>query len=636
MTIRIGQLLIGMAADVARLQSDMTRATRVVDKAGADIRRTANLAAGALGAIGVALSGQALLGFAREALNVADNVTKMAQKVGIATKDLSGLGFAFSQGGVDMEKLQTTLGILSVNLSDFQKGTGEAKDAFVALGFSAKDFNGLPTGQVLLKLADSFAELEGGLGKATLAKKILGKAGLDLIPVFEQGSAGILELKRRADELGISFGQNAANAAEAFNDKLDELKQQLQGLAITALPPALKKFSDFIEQLREGTRIAGGFGNAILQFGILAPPGDPSKQIAEITEKLRVLEAARDRFAKEGKTTPGVLLGGIENDITRLKQQLEFAKVLQRQAAVGLLGSDFEDKELARFPRKKKAAPTLVDEAALKKAAAERLKNQVFIAEAIERGEEMAAQDVLEAQQALNEELNKLAEDHKKVREDAAQAIADAEVMAAEDVLEAQQALNEEQKKLADKQTTMKRIAEDLGFTFQSAFEDALLSAQKFGDVLRGLGQDILRIIARRGVTEPLAKGVSDVLAGIDLGKVTSSLGNLFGPTALQLSGPFASGGSFTVGGAGGTDSQNVAFRATPGELVTVTPPGQSALAGGGFTVVMNTQIDARGATPGVEVQLRRLLRETEERTVARIRNEFTRAGSLARIVGTA
>jgi len=37
----------------------------------------------------------------------------------------------------------------------------------------------------------------------------------------------------------------------------------------------------------------------------------------------------------------------------------------------------------------------------------------------------------------------------------------------------------------------------------------------------------------------------------------------------------FANGGNFTVGGSGGTDSQNVAFRATPGEEVTIETPSQ-------------------------------------------------------------
>ena len=40
----------------------------------------------------------------------------------------------------------------------------------------------------------------------------------------------------------------------------------------------------------------------------------------------------------------------------------------------------------------------------------------------------------------------------------------------------------------------------------------------------------------------------------------------------------FATGGSFTVGGQGGTDSQLVQFMATPGEVVTITPPGGSTV----------------------------------------------------------
>jgi hypothetical protein len=36
----------------------------------------------------------------------------------------------------------------------------------------------------------------------------------------------------------------------------------------------------------------------------------------------------------------------------------------------------------------------------------------------------------------------------------------------------------------------------------------------------------------------------------------------------------FATGGSFTVGGSGGTDSQLMQFRATPGEMVDIRRPG--------------------------------------------------------------
>ena len=49
----------------------------------------------------------------------------------------------------------------------------------------------------------------------------------------------------------------------------------------------------------------------------------------------------------------------------------------------------------------------------------------------------------------------------------------------------------------------------------------------------------------------------------------------------------FQHGGQFTVGGAGGADSQVVQFAATPGEIVTVTPPNRASGGGGGMTVVV-------------------------------------------------
>jgi hypothetical protein len=76
-------------------------------------------------------------------------------------------------------------------------------------------------------------------------------------------------------------------------------------------------------------------------------------------------------------------------------------------------------------------------------------------------------------------------------------------------------------------------------------------SAPTLGSIGRGGG----------GVaTQPAPSG------GSAIGSIFSSLfGSLFG---------FAHGGEFDVGGNGGTDSQLVAFRATPGERVTIQPQG--------------------------------------------------------------
>ena len=60
----------------------------------------------------------------------------------------------------------------------------------------------------------------------------------------------------------------------------------------------------------------------------------------------------------------------------------------------------------------------------------------------------------------------------------------------------------------------------------------------------------------------------------------------------------FATGGSFTVGGSGGIDSQLMQFRATPGEMVNIRKPGQDA--GGGMVVHVNP-------SPYFDVQVERV-----------------------------
>lgn len=59
-------------------------------------------------------------------------------------------------------------------------------------------------------------------------------------------------------------------------------------------------------------------------------------------------------------------------------------------------------------------------------------------------------------------------------------------------------------------------LAEDLGLTFTSAFEDAALSGGKLSDVLRGIEQDLLRMAFREIITQPLLGAVK----GFDFGSI--------------------------------------------------------------------------------------------------------------------
>jgi hypothetical protein len=58
----------------------------------------------------------------------------------------------------------------------------------------------------------------------------------------------------------------------------------------------------------------------------------------------------------------------------------------------------------------------------------------------------------------------------------------------------------------------------------------------------------------------------------------------------------FATGGSFQVGGSGGTDSRMVAFRATPGEIVDISRPGMRGRGGGQSISMGGIAINVEGS----------------------------------------
>lgn len=111
-----------------------------------------------------------------------------------------------------------------------------------------------------------------------------------------------------------------------------------------------------------------------------------------------------------------------------------------------------------------------------------------------------------------------------------------------------------------------------------------------FGDLITGAAsaRDAIGQLVGELARMALTKGFTSLFGGLDVGG--TGLGNALGSIFLP---GFATGGSFRVGGGGGTDSQVVAFRATPGEMVDVRRPGQS---GGGTVLNFAPTINAPGA----------------------------------------
>jgi tape measure domain-containing protein len=162
-------------------------------------------------------------------------------------------------------------------------------------------------------------------------------------------------------------------------------------------------------------------------------------------------------------------------------------------------------------------------------------------------------------------------------------------------------------KAIAQNRAEMERIqrtADAVGDAFASAFEKASLEGDSLRSVIYGLAKDIEAMLFRSAVSDPLkaaiSGGVSSLLGAGSFAVSSGNSGAAF-RAALNpgLYGPgFASGGSFTVGGSGGTDTTPVSFWATRGEKVTVETPGQQK--SGGDTIIT---LDLRGSNGDASIE---------------------------------
>lgn len=137
-----------------------------------------------------------------------------------------------------------------------------------------------------------------------------------------------------------------------------------------------------------------------------------------------------------------------------------------------------------------------------------------------------------------------------------------------------------------------KSLAEELGLSFTSAFEDAIVGGKSFSDVLKGLEQDIIRIATRKLVTEPMGEFVSGAAKNFDWSSLFASangnaLSNGAGLSAYSGSivsrptvFPFASG--MGLMGEAGPEAILPLKRGSNGKL------GVASEGGGGSTVIMN------------------------------------------------
>lgn len=168
-------------------------------------------------AVGAAFVVDKIDEFARSMSELGEQIERTSKMTGLSTDDVQKFQFAVKMTGGDSENAAMSLLRLERNMADAAAGSQKAKDSFAAAGVSMKTLASGDVNAILGEIADKFSTTADGANKTALAMQLAGRGGASLIPILDQGRAGL---------------EHFASAQEATNSKLTEA--QVQGFAKTA------------------------------------------------------------------------------------------------------------------------------------------------------------------------------------------------------------------------------------------------------------------------------------------------------------------------------------------------------------------------------------------------------------------
>lgn len=286
----VGALRVTLGLDSAEFATGAARVQSISQKMG---KQLADIGA----AVSVASAGVAMA--IRGAINSADDMGELAQKLGVPVESLSALKYAAEKSGVSFEDLQGSLLKLS-------RGMADSPQKFEKLGIAVRDARGemRPTVDVMKDIADRFKAMPDGAEKSALAMDLFGKSGAAMILALSDGGDGLQALLDRAKELGLVISQETSDSAGRFNDSLTDLGAIATGLATiiaAELAPVLEKIGAFVldiasafQNLSPGTRefIAWAAGLTVLLGPILLALAAMAPVLALLFSPLTLVAAA--------------------------------------------------------------------------------------------------------------------------------------------------------------------------------------------------------------------------------------------------------------------------------------------------------------------------------------------------------
>jgi len=508
-------LSIDLKAQLANLQSGMDKAVRLAEKDAARLEKAFSTVKGIAGGIGGALiGGLASAGVAGFIVQVNDAllaIKDLAEGTGSTVENVSALENALRANNRQLSEAQPVLVKLGAALKDAD-GKNAMSEAFRNLGLSVEELRRLDPVQALQQVAKAVQGFNDDATRASYVYQIFGKSVAEVLPLLND----LADSQLKATD-GI---REAVEQADRFEKNLAKLKSEATDLARVLAGPVVEGLNKMFDAFKGGPSadLELTRRQITLLVDYINKNGD-SPALPKLVFRLKELREREQALA-------GQLPNGGGRPANEGGGRVEFRlPPLTGSAATG-------PARAASAGRGEFVGPPVSDSLT----AALRALEQTDVAKLADLQAQL--QDLLNLR-SLNGDTPALAEaitDISLALDELRAKSYTAAVDIKSDFLRAEKAGYEEtdefMRRLKEQSKEVDDIAKDLGLSFTSAFEDAIVGGKGLRDVLQGLEQDILRILTRKLVTEPLGNAITGAIGegGFDLGGILKSIaGSLFG-----------------------------------------------------------------------------------------------------------
>ena len=182
-----------------------------------------------------------------------DNIDKMSQKIGISASEYQKWDYVMARAGTSVDVMKNGMKTLSAQA---QKNT----DAFQKLGISQEEAAGMSNSELFQRAVETLSGMEEGAERTTLATQLLGKAGLEMGPLFNEGTDAIAEQMQMAEEYGMIMSDEMVAASATFQDSMETLGRTMAGVkndVLADLLPSMTELADGMSLIFAGDTSAG-------------------------------------------------------------------------------------------------------------------------------------------------------------------------------------------------------------------------------------------------------------------------------------------------------------------------------------------------------------------------------------------